>query len=269
MHELGTWDDSLVVVTADHGLSFTPGAHLRGASAENVHEVAWTPLLVKTPGQGRGEVVDRPVRSIDVVPTIADVLGMELPEEVDGTSVLDERRRRDDEVRLLDWGPSDLPTDDDGYATLDGEAGYEAVLESPRPAAGDDPDLALHRHGRYGSLVGRRLDDLDVAAPTPWLAEVNPPGARRVVDDPRRQVPVYVVGKLPGGPDVDVAVAANGVVGAVAPVYRPFGPAARIFLTFLPERLLHEGENRLGVYLVEGSQRSPRLREVPTIDLRP
>ncbi len=41
-----------------------------------------------SPGSGVGKVIDRPVRTIDVVPTIADVLGFQMPWKVDGASLL-------------------------------------------------------------------------------------------------------------------------------------------------------------------------------------
>ena len=75
MKALGTYDKSLFIVTADHGAGFTGGSPSRGVSAANYEQILWTPLFVKLPGQTRGEVSDRQVRSIDVLPTIADVLG--------------------------------------------------------------------------------------------------------------------------------------------------------------------------------------------------
>ncbi len=52
----GLWDEALVVVTADHGVSFTKGVQGRGEDAIRAaaDEVAWVPLFVKTPGQRGG-----------------------------------------------------------------------------------------------------------------------------------------------------------------------------------------------------------------------
>ena len=46
------------------------------------------PLFIKLPGQRRGRIISRPVRTIDLLPTIADVLGIRIPWHVDGRSLL-------------------------------------------------------------------------------------------------------------------------------------------------------------------------------------
>src|SRR5690606_14388112 len=51
-------------------------------------DVAWVPLFVKEPGQQTGSVSDENTSTLDVLPTVADVLEVETPWEVDGTSLL-------------------------------------------------------------------------------------------------------------------------------------------------------------------------------------
>ena len=92
LRELGVYDSSLVVVTADHGVAFEEGEAVRGLSAGSYEGVAWTPLFIKAPGQSQGVVDDRPVQSIDVLPTIADHLDVDLPWKLDGRSALGPRR---------------------------------------------------------------------------------------------------------------------------------------------------------------------------------
>src|SRR5690606_24984891 len=49
-----------------------------------VAEIAYVPLLVKAPGQTTGSVDDRNVQGVDLLPTLADLVGVEIPWEVDG-----------------------------------------------------------------------------------------------------------------------------------------------------------------------------------------
>ena len=84
----GLYDDALVIVVADHGASFVPGSNRRKPRAENLSDVSMVPLFVKLPGQAKGAVEDKPVSTLDVVPTVADSLGMRLPWRVDGHSLL-------------------------------------------------------------------------------------------------------------------------------------------------------------------------------------
>ncbi len=83
----GLFDRALVVITADHGVSFRSGSDLRVIRAETTGEIAAVPMFVKLPGQTAGAVNDRPVQTFDLVPTIADVLEIEGMYATDGVSV--------------------------------------------------------------------------------------------------------------------------------------------------------------------------------------
>lgn len=70
------FDNAVIAITADHGIAFRQDEHKRAATPATLGEVAYVPLLVKTPGQVSGAVVDAPVEVIDLVPTIADHLNL-------------------------------------------------------------------------------------------------------------------------------------------------------------------------------------------------
>lgn len=86
----GRLDQALVIVTGDHGVSFMPGTSRRKPDARNVADILSVPLFVKLPGQQTGRVIDRNVETVDLLPTIADVIGLKLPEPVDGQSMINE-----------------------------------------------------------------------------------------------------------------------------------------------------------------------------------
>ncbi len=46
------WDDSLVVLVADHGTSFRAGQPRKAITRTTADDVAYVPLFVKAPGQG-------------------------------------------------------------------------------------------------------------------------------------------------------------------------------------------------------------------------
>ena len=83
----GLLDRALVVVTADHGASFRAGGWIRRTTPDNLPDIAAVPLFVKYPHQARGHEDRRSAETIDVLPTIADVLGIALPWDVDGRSL--------------------------------------------------------------------------------------------------------------------------------------------------------------------------------------
>ena len=47
----GLYDQALVVVTSDHGVSFRPGIHFKGLYRENLTDIMSVPLLIKAPHQ--------------------------------------------------------------------------------------------------------------------------------------------------------------------------------------------------------------------------
>ena len=47
----GLWDDSLIVVAADHGVAFPHARERRRLGRENAAEIAPVPLFIKAPGQ--------------------------------------------------------------------------------------------------------------------------------------------------------------------------------------------------------------------------
>jgi arylsulfatase A-like enzyme len=86
LHHLVGWglmDDTMVVVTSDHGEFF--GEHRLFEHAigpyEPVHRV---PLLVRFPRGIRRGTVDHRVQLIDIVPTVLDALGLPVPNDLDG-----------------------------------------------------------------------------------------------------------------------------------------------------------------------------------------
>ena len=96
LHEVGIYDRAVIGVVADHGISFRLGHDRRLVRRENVQDIAPVPFFLKAPGQRRGRISDRPLQTIDVLPTIADMLGVRIPWHVDGRSALakPEPRRR-------------------------------------------------------------------------------------------------------------------------------------------------------------------------------
>jgi arylsulfatase A-like enzyme len=84
----GRLDDTLVVLTADHGEEF--GEHGRYSHHSTLFETLLrVPLLLRLPGaRHAGRVIDTPVALLQVLPTVLDVVGAPVPDGLDGTSLL-------------------------------------------------------------------------------------------------------------------------------------------------------------------------------------
>lgn len=78
MRDQGIYDDTLIVVTADHGEHF--GEHGMYSHVASLHEpIVHVPLIVKFPGQGSSVVSSGLTQHVDIVPTILSHAGVEHP----------------------------------------------------------------------------------------------------------------------------------------------------------------------------------------------
>jgi len=106
LQEYKLYDQSLIIITADHGTCFTYGkcfsktlgnigysTSFLEAEEENI------PLLVKYPDQTEGVRIPRLVSNVDIMPTVLDVAGLSYPADfVDGESLLNAVDENDQRV---------------------------------------------------------------------------------------------------------------------------------------------------------------------------
>ncbi|MBT8166765.1 phosphonate monoester hydrolase [Phaeobacter gallaeciensis] len=86
LKDSGQYDDTLVVITADHG-EMLGDRHSWGKFS--VYDAAYhTPLVIRAPGLSAGTEVTVPTESIDITPTILDWVGQEIPNSMDGRSLM-------------------------------------------------------------------------------------------------------------------------------------------------------------------------------------
>jgi arylsulfatase A-like enzyme len=91
LEEIGLADRTLVVVTSDHGEELDD--HYRDHTADHGHSLRdpllMVPLVIYDPTRTYDQPeVTAQVRLIDVVPTISDILGVEITAPIDGRSLL-------------------------------------------------------------------------------------------------------------------------------------------------------------------------------------
>jgi hypothetical protein len=250
----GMLDDALVVVAADHGLSFRDGEPSRAITSENSHDIGMVPLFIKAPGQAQGVVDLRSVSTIDVLPTVADHLDVELPWETDGRSLLDPGGRRELVVEARSGGQVVIARPAEGIReTVDGVYSLFGI---------DEGGLDLYSIGDYDSLLGSST----VAVPTSASELVG------AVDEEWRFAHVapslgFVPGFLHGQINGDlnnrkhVAVAVNGVLRAVVPMFDLHEGGAK-FDVILPEESFVSGYNRLELFTVSGSSTDPIVESI-------
>jgi Sulfatase len=258
LHSTGLWDKALVVVTADHGIGFRGGDLRRRPSKTNLGELAFTPLFVKLPDQKQGRVVDdRHVITPDILPTIADVLGITIPWKTTGRSAF-AGGPGSSEVKVLNVS--------EPYTQALGERKRALARQlSLFGSGGWGPQLS--GTGPYRSLVGAPVRTLRLAGGAAGSANVDAVGSKLVRSFSRRSplIPSPLVGTLSGIAAGDaIALALDGRIAAVSAAYRePSGGRVR-FSLLPPESAFQAGRNSVRLFVVSGSPARPQLREIQT-----
>lgn len=82
----GIWDNAVVVLTSDHGEGFNEhGYFYHGQTLYN--EVIHVPMLWRVPGWPARKI-ETPVSIVDIPPTVLDLMGLQIPDEFQGTSLV-------------------------------------------------------------------------------------------------------------------------------------------------------------------------------------
>ncbi len=203
----GLWDSAILIVTADHGINFTPGTVARAPSAgDELDELYRVPLFIRLPGQRAGVVSDAPVSTVDILPTFLAALGAPPLQEAAGLDLaapVPASRARtvwaSGVGRPFDAASLTISARVSSYATWFGDQG-----------PGWDRFFA---RGPYRALLGTRIP-ADAAPVTGYRAHAILPGSERVADG--QSVSLVLAGlSTPRGrpvPDGSIVVASGGVV---------------------------------------------------------
>jgi hypothetical protein len=252
LDERNEWDDALIVVTADHGATWLPDGTRRRLDGVNEGALLWVPLFIKLPGQEKGLTDHRNAELVDVVPTIADALDIDLPFDTEGRSLLG--RARASSKRVFDGSRiRELPGDIEHLYEVARD--YEAMFG---PGGGDDD---LFGFGEHRELVGERVSDLAMSDRGSDLEIDLDAGTAPYedVDLSSPALPAFLRGRVrSGAAGVEYAVALNGVVAGVGQTYRDEKDTD--IAVFLSERLFRGGRNTLAIYEIDDADRLHEVR---------
>lgn len=210
LRSLSTWEDTLLVVTSDHGSNLTPPdigrMKITDANREEVHRL---PLFIKAPGQATGEVDDASAQTIDILPTVIDLLGAETDWEFDGHS-------------LVDGSVS--------HTEPEVSTSVEPVLDIAARRAEQFPHgedwMALAAVGSNGDLVGDDVRDHTVGEPSAFDATLDDQDLFADLPTDEGTAPFVIAGHLANvadPPATELVVAINGRLAGVVGGFRPSG----------------------------------------------
>ncbi|MDG2048962.1 MAG: sulfatase-like hydrolase/transferase [Myxococcota bacterium] len=252
----GLYEEAVIVLTADYGSSFWPGESRRSlTSAAHPEDMVHVPLWIKMPGQSDSRVSSRPAQTIDILPTILDIISVSPPEDLDGCSLKNEAcpslqsrvvvQPGEHGGRVQEQLPMDLTARN---ATLE--------RKIDRVGSGRVPEH-FYAHGPFSRWVGRRVEDVLSGSPEGPSAV----GSAR----PHRQWSRW--GQGAQGPRIAmwiqfdeepsatpwVAVVRDGVIETIAPALRE-KRGQRLLVAMIPERPDLGAEEPLQLFLIKGSE---------------
>lgn len=200
----GQFDEALIVVTADHGMGFVPGKRRREPDAATLPDIFSIPLFIKQPQQKSGLMSDRNVESIDILPTIAEILGTPASPDWDGESVFGSDPEKSRKMLCGNYASMLDPAFPQRFQYVD------RMLRLFGSGARDD---RLNSVQLIPELIGTRVSEHRQEGNAPFRCIMLNGDDRYDPANPG-YVPCYLRGRLygPGTTVVQLAIAIDGVV---------------------------------------------------------
>jgi hypothetical protein len=242
----GIYDDTMIVVTADHGFAWKVGVDTRrSVSKSNIDELGSVPMIVKRPHQRTGDVSGELARTLDVTPTIADVLNVPLGYRADGRSVFSPTVSARRVVRIVKRDFSSVVSMSKRHWVARRATVVRRRLREL--GSGDWPSL-FTAYPPNRDLIGQRVGQVGAASGVHGTLSL----ARSFAHVRRSSgvVPCQIAGRISGsGPaaERDIAVAVNGRIEAVGRSFHLRGEKLESYSVMVPENALHDGRNTVEV----------------------
>ncbi len=153
MEKKNLLDKTLIIFTADHGESL--GEHKESAHGFFIYDSdIRVPLIIRFPeGKFAGHVVSNQVKSIDIMPTVLHLLGEEMPESVQGESLLSLILENEAQDERLAYSETYWPRYHYGWSELKSlRKGRYKFIDAPRPELYD----TLEDPGEVNNLVNQK-----------------------------------------------------------------------------------------------------------------
>jgi hypothetical protein len=211
----------------------------------NREEVYRVPLFIKAPGQTEGDIRDDSAQTIDVLPTIVDLLHADVDWTFDGHSLYDGSRAHTAPLVSTD---------------------VRAAFEIARRRAAEFPYgydwTALAAVGKNGDLVGRDVDELRVGRPSAYTAAFSQQSLFDDLPTPGGTMPFVLGGNVTGGDEEppELLAAINGRLAGVVGGYQPTS-SGWAFSGYVAD-FYREGANEVALYEVEPDGSAVTLRPV-------
>jgi hypothetical protein len=253
LQDRGTYDETLVIVLADHGVMFKAGLeHRRGLVEEAVGGLSAIPLFIKPPTNEESVIDDYRAEIVDIVPTIADVLDIELPWETDGISLMSEHRPTREQTLM-----------NVGKLTIDAAGDEKLEVEAQKLAKFDNGDpFGLTPEGTE-DLLGASLTNLSIEPEASFSAKLSNGRLYDNVDPTADLIPAYfhgIVDRTSTDTPVLIAIAVNGTIRAITRTFVLEGLVQ--FQAIIPPDSFMPGRNEVRLIFIDGTDEAMTLSQI-------
>lgn len=233
----GLLHEALLVVTADHGIAWRPRLPKRLPHERTYATLAGVPLFVKAPGQTLGAVSGVPAETVDVLPTVADLLDATLWPGTDGVSLIGSGKPPQRSRMVVD------------VPVVRMKKALRRAVRAKHELVGNDPWRVAP--GTSEELIGLGRDDLDIRPRGDVTAHAS--AYERLIEaDPKTSAFPALFEGIPEGVEKGrrprVAVMVDGRIAAVT---RPYSSGLTWFGAMLRPGRFGPHEERVKLFLVD------------------
>ena len=220
------------------------------------------PLFIKAPYQIEGGADDHNVETIDILPTIADILKIGLPWKIDGRSALNQSLpEKAKKIIIIESGQKlvfDSPMD----------SKYDTVIQKLELFGLGNKTDGLFKVGPQAELVGRLVAELPPAEDLGTECDIDGDSYFNNVDPSSPILVTNITGRILRPHQVaheplHLAVAVNGTISAMTKTYIA-GNDER-FSALVPESAFHPGHNEVDAFAASNSNGRLALEKLRTI----
>ena len=150
MKASSNWDNTMIVVTADHGITFEPGKSYRDTidvkSPGTMEDIFRVPLFIKYPRQTTSSVSDCPASSVDLLPTVLAASSQRSGTKTDGSDLASSCPQR--ARRTVRWPAGSFQLSTTFPSLMKRVKYYDKWIDADSDVDG------IYRSGLSGSLLG-------------------------------------------------------------------------------------------------------------------
>ena len=185
-------EKTVIIILGDHGESL--GEHNESGHGFFVYDATQSiPFIIRIPSSGlKGKVIESQVENVDIMPSVLELLGLPVPKEVQGRSILPLLAGKKADAERVAYSETYYPRYHYGWSELKSlRTTRYKFIQAPRPELYDltlDPREQTNIFGQHVSLDNRLERELQALQERMSAKGIDAKGPQKVDDDAREKL---------------------------------------------------------------------------------